>query len=88
MNKFAAIILTATTLSLTAPVAFAAEAQRNDRLYDATGSSVAKVSRVADDGDVLVIYKGKVRRVQAETLSNTDGKLMTTLTKKELRRLD
>ncbi len=87
MNKFAAIILTATALSLTAPAAFAAEAQRNDRLYDATGSSVAKVNRVAADGDVLVIYKGKVRRVQAETLSNTDGKLMTTLTKKELRRL-
>lgn len=87
MNKFAAIILTATALSLTAPAAFAAEVQRNDRLYDATGSSVAKVNRVAADGDVLVIYKGKVRRVQAETLSNTDGKLMTTLTKKELRRL-
>lgn len=87
MNKFAAIILTATALSLTAPAAFAAEVQRNDRLYDAAGSSVAKVNRVAADGDVLVIYKGKVRRVQAETLSNTDGKLMTTLTKKELRRL-
>ncbi len=87
MNKFAAIILTATALSLTAPAAFAAEVQRNDRLYDAAGSSVAKVNRVAADGDVLVIYKGKVRRVQAETLSKTDGKLMTTLTKKELRRL-
>ncbi len=87
MNKFAAIILTATALSLTAPAAFATEVQRNDRLYDAAGSSVAKVNRVAADGDVLVIYKGKVRRVQAETLSKTDGKLMTTLTKKELRRL-
>ncbi|WP_108812532.1 hypothetical protein [Sphingorhabdus sp. Alg231-15] len=87
MNKFASIVLTAAALSLTAPAAFAADAKRNDRLYDATGSSVAKVNRVADDGDVLVIYKGKVRRVQAETLSKTDGKLITTLTKKELRRL-
>ncbi|GAA0473545.1 hypothetical protein GCM10009096_13580 [Parasphingorhabdus litoris] len=87
MNKFASIILTATALSLTAPAAFAADVQRNDRLYDASGSSVAKVNRVTDDGDVLVIYKGKVRRVQAETLSKTDGKLMTSLTKKELRRL-
>lgn len=87
MNKFAAIILTATALSLTAPAAFATEVQRNDRLYDAAGSSIAKVNRVAEDGDILVIYKGKVRRIQAETLSNTDGKLMTTLTKKELRRL-
>ncbi|QTD55406.1 hypothetical protein [Parasphingorhabdus cellanae] len=87
MTKFASIILAATALSLTAPAAFAADVQRNDRLYDASGSSVAKVNRVTDNGDVLVIYKGKVRRVQAETLSNTDGKLMTTLTKKELRRL-
>ncbi|MEP2103607.1 MAG: hypothetical protein ABJP02_15870 [Parasphingorhabdus sp.] len=87
MNKFASIILTAAALSLTAPAAFAADVERNDRLYDASGSSVAKVNRVTADGDVLVIYKGKVRRVQAETLSNTDGKLMTTLTKKELRRL-
>lgn len=87
MNKFTSIILGAAALSLTAPAAFAADAERNDRLYDASGSSVAKVNRVADDGDVLVIYKGKVRRVQAETLSKTDGKLMTSLTKKELRRL-
>lgn len=88
MNKLSSIILTAAALSLTAPAAFAADAQRNDRLYDAAGSSVAKVNRVTNDGDVLVIYKGKVRRVQSETLSKTDGKLMTSLTKKELRRLD
>lgn len=87
MYKFSSIILTAAALSLTAPAAFAADAQRNDRLYDASGSSIAKINRVSDDGDVLVIYKGKVRRIQAETLSKTDGKLMTTLTKKELRRL-
>ena len=87
MNKFASIILGAAALSLTAPAAFAADAERNDRLYDASGSSVARVNRVNDDGDVLIIYKGKVRVVQAETLSKTDGKLMTTLTKKEIRRL-
>ena len=93
MNKFTAIILGATALSLTAPAAFAADvenvaAERNERLYDATGSSVAKVNRVEDDGDVLVIYKGKVRRIQAETLSKTDGKLATTLSKSDIRRLD
>ena len=88
MNKFASIILGAAALSLTAPAAFAADAERNERLYDASGSSVAKVNRVDADGDVLVIYKGKVRRIQAETLSKTDGKLATTLTKSEIRRLD
>tara|TARA_R110000772_G_scaffold256395_2_gene372943 strand:- start:2102 stop:2368 length:267 start_codon:yes stop_codon:yes gene_type:complete len=87
MNKFSSIILAASALSLTAPAALAAEVKRNERLYDASGSSIGKVNRVADDGDILIIYKGKVRRIQAETLSETDGKLMTTLTKKELRRL-
>ena len=87
MNKFSSVILAASALSLTAPAALAAEVQRNERLYDASGSSIGKVNRVADDGDILIIYKGKVRRIQAETLSETDGKLMTTLTKKELRRL-
>ncbi|MEH6757529.1 MAG: hypothetical protein V7676_08460 [Parasphingorhabdus sp.] len=88
MNKFSSIILAASALSLTAPAAFAADAERNDRLYDVSGSSVARINRVAEDGDVLIIYKGKVRRIQAETLSKTDGKLMTSLTKKELRHLD
>ena len=87
MNKFASILIGAAALSLITPAAFAADAQRNDRLYDANGASIAKVNRVAPDGDVVVIYKGKVRRIQSETLSNTEGKLVTSLTAKELRRL-
>tara|TARA_R110002074_G_scaffold120206_6_gene253805 strand:- start:389 stop:655 length:267 start_codon:yes stop_codon:yes gene_type:complete len=88
MRKLSSLILAATALSLTAPVASAAEVERNDRLYDATGSSVAKVNRVTEAGDVLVIYKGKVRRIEASTLSENEGKLMTSLTKTEIRRLD
>ncbi len=88
MRKLSSLILAATALSFTVPAANAAEAQRNDRLYDASGSSVAKVNRVTDSGDLLVIYKGKVRRIEASTLSNSDGKLMTSLTKTEIRRLD
>lgn len=88
MRKLSSLILAATALSLTVPAASAAEAERNDRLYDATGASVAKVSRVTDTGDLLVIYKGKVRRIEASTLSNSDGKLVTSLTRSEIRRLD
>ncbi len=88
MRKISSLILAATALSFTVPAASAAEAERNDRLYDATGSSIAKVNRVTDAGDILVIYKGKVRRIEASTLSNNDGKLMTSLTKTEIRRLD
>ena len=46
------------------------------------------MNRVTDTGDVLVIYKGKVRRIEASTLSESEGKLMTSLTKTEIRRLD
>ena len=80
MRKLSSLILAATALSFTASAASAAEVERNDRLYDATGSSVAKVNRV--------IYKGKVRRIDASTLSENEGKLMTSLTKTEIRRLD
>lgn len=88
MRKLSSLILAATALCVTVPAASAAEAERNDRLYDATGASVAKVNRVTDTGDVLVIYKGKVRRIEAATLSDSDGKLVTSLTKTEIRRLD
>lgn len=88
MRKLSSLILAATALTLTSPVASAAEVERNDRLYDASGSSIAKVNRVTDNGDLLVIYKGKVRRIDASTLSNSDGKLVTSLTKTEIRRLD
>ena len=88
MSKLSSLIIAATALTLAAPAAIAADVERNDRLYDASGSNVAKVSRVTDTGDLLVIYKGKVRRIDASTLSNSDGKLMTSLTKTEIRRLD
>ena len=88
MRKLSSLIIAATALSFTVPAASAQEAERNDRLYDATGSSGAKVNRVTDAGDVLVIYKGKVRRIDASTLSESEGKLMTSLTKTEIRRLD
>ena len=86
MRLISSLILGATALTLTVPAASAAE--RNDRLYDTTGASVAKVNRVTETGDILVIYKGKVRRIEASTLSNSDGKLVTSLTKTEIRRLD
>ncbi|WP_211051064.1 hypothetical protein [Parasphingorhabdus halotolerans] len=87
MNRSSSIIMAATAFLLAASPAVAADAERNDRLFDASGSSVAKVNQVADDGDVLVIYKGEVRRIQSETLSNIEGKLTTSLTKSEIRKL-
>ena len=88
MRKLSSLILAATALTLTAPAAFAADAERNDRLYDASGASVAKVNRVNDNGDILIIYKGKVRMIAASTLSNTDGRLTTSMTNTEIHRQD
>ncbi|GAB5489620.1 MAG: hypothetical protein Pars2KO_31900 [Parasphingorhabdus sp.] len=67
--------------------ASAVEVERKDRLFDANGASVAKVSRVENDGDILVIYKGKVRRIQSDTLSMKEGKLMTSMTRSEIRKI-
>ena len=88
MSKLSSLFLAATALTLTAPVTAAVDVERNDRLYDVNGSSIAKVNRVTDSGDLLVIYKGKVRRIEASTLSSNDGKLITSMTKTEIRRLD
>ena len=88
MNKFASAILVATAIALTAPAVLAAEVSRNDRLFDSEGRSVAKVTRVETNGDVLVIYKGKVRRITSDTLSNNDGKLMTSLSSSDIRKMN
>jgi hypothetical protein len=50
-------------------------------LYDANGGRLAPVLRVTDNGAVAIIIDGKVVTVPADTLTNKDGKLSTTLTK-------
>mgnify|MGYP000645711054 CR=1 FL=1 len=97
MKKFASITLAALALSVAATPALAEKAaaipgssieiERKDRLFDVDGGSVAKVSRVADNGDVLVIYKGQVRRIDASTLSKNEGKLVTSLSRSEIRKI-
>lgn len=97
MTKFSSIVMTTLALSVAStPVlaekaaaipASAVEVERKDRLFDATGASVAKVSRVESDGDILVIYKGQLRRIKADTLSMKEGKLTTSMTRTEIRRI-
>lgn len=97
MTKVTSVALAALALSIAAtPVlaekaaaipASAVEVERKDRLFDVDGASVARVSRVEANGDVLVIYKGKVRRIDGSTLSNNDGQLVTSMSRSEIRKI-
>lgn len=101
MNKFAPIALVATfTLFSLAPTALRAEPVQSARaegaaslgivagnsLYSAKGSRIASVYRVTQDGRVQVIIDGKLITVPGSTLSEAEGKAVTSLTKAELLR--
>lgn len=90
MTKFSKIVLAAVALGVSAPALAQGDLDisKNQTVYDAEGKRVAKVTRVLDDGSVLIIYRGKAIRLDADTLSLDEDKLATTLTKREISRLD
>lgn len=53
-------------------------------LYTATGDRLAAVYRVGTDGTAQIILNGKMVNVPASSLTATDGKLTTSLSKKDL----
>ncbi|MFA7602724.1 MAG: hypothetical protein WCY29_06925 [Novosphingobium sp.] len=55
-------------------------------LYSSNGQRVAAIYRVNSDGNPQVILNGKLVTVPAETLSDVNGKVTTSLTKSELGR--
>ena len=73
-------LLGAVLLAATAAPAFAQDdalISKNQTIYDAEGKRVGKVTRVLEDGSALVIYKGKVVRIGASTLTAAEGKVTT-----------
>jgi hypothetical protein len=56
-------------------------------LVAANGARLGAVYRVTDDGSAQLIVDGKMVTVPASTLSIVDGKLTTTLSKSEVRKL-
>ncbi len=54
-------------------------------LYGPDGRRIASVYRVAANGDVQLILDGRLYTVAASSLSETGGKVATSLTKKEIR---
>lgn len=55
-------------------------------IYGANGGRIAPAYRVGADGSVQVILDGKLVRIPASTLSQANGKIVTTLTKAALSR--
>src|ERR1700742_4896075 len=62
----------------------AALASKGQILVAANGSRLGSVYRVGQDGSVQMIIDGKMVTVPGTTLSNSDGKLTTSLTKSEV----
>ncbi len=53
-------------------------------IYDAKGRLIAPVYRVADGGLVQVIVEDQLVSIPAQTLSESQGKVVTSLTKADL----
>lgn len=73
-------------ISLSA-IAQEAVATEGKMLVASNGARLGAVYRVTDDGSAQVIIDGKMVTVPASTLSVVDGKLTTTLSKSDVRKL-
>ena len=62
----------------------AAVAEKGKMLIAANGSRLGAVYRVGPDGSAQIIIDGKLVTVPANTISITNGKLTTSLTKSEV----
>jgi len=88
----AAIVSSPVVAEKTQPVQAAAEevaapvdVNRGTMLYSAEGNRIANVYRVDADGNPQLIIDGRMVTVPAATLSEVDGKVTTSLTKREVR---
>jgi hypothetical protein len=63
-------------------------AKRGATIFDKTATRLGTVLAVRDNGAVVINFRSARVTVPAETLSIVDGKLMTSLTKAEVGKLD
>lgn len=89
MKKILSIVVLAASFAVPgASMAEAAQAKEGTMLVAADGSRLGAVYRVANDGSAQLIIKGKMATVPASTLSVVDGKLMTSLSKQDVAKLN
>jgi len=98
MKKFIALAAIATATTFAAPAAFAetqsvrevteesaaVKLNAGQMLYSAAGYRVAPIYRVNAEGNPQIILSGKLVTVPASTITAVDGKVTTSLTKKEI----
>jgi hypothetical protein len=95
------VVLAALATVALAPAAYASETSQSVRaategagvqvdtgkmLYSSTGHRIASVYRVTSEGNPQVILDGRLVTVPASTLTEVDGKLTTSLSKRDLAR--
>ena len=68
-------------------IAQEAVATKGKMLVSANGARLGAVHRVTGDGSARLIFDGKMVTVPVSTLSVVDGKLTTSLSKQEVRKL-
>jgi len=86
MPNFAAIWCRRCRRKSEAP-APAATAHVGQMLRDASGGRIGAVTEVYKDGSVQVIYNSQLVTIPAASLATTDGKLTSSLTRKQLSQL-
>ena len=79
-----ALVTLSGALSAVSSEALADAPVKGSMLIAANGARLAPVYRVGPDGSAQIIIEGKLVTVPATTLSVTDGKLTTSLTKNEV----
>jgi len=100
MIKLAPVALAATLASLSlAPAAMATESSQSVQapaeagpvsvnagrmIYGPNGQRIAPAYRVTSEGTVQVILNGKLVNIPSSTLSEVNGKVATSLSKKDL----
>lgn len=67
-------------------VAAPVEVNRGTMLYSANGGRIASIYRVTEDGSPQVILNGRLITVPAATLSEQNGKITTSLSKRDVSR--
>ncbi|MCW1429507.1 hypothetical protein [Novosphingobium sp. JCM 18896] len=89
MRKFlvaatAALFVAGAPAVVVAQAPAAAVASQGKMIYTSTGQRLAPVYRVTGTGDAQIIHNGKLVTIPASTLSDVDGKLTTSLSRKEV----